>query len=54
MPIFLRMRAVVRMTGVGCSTIYRVIADRSSPAPYVWASTPWRGAAQPLVEAITT
>ena len=32
-PVFLRMPMVVRMTGLGRSTIYRLIADRQFPSP---------------------
>lgn len=32
-PIFLRMPAVMRMTGLGRSTIYRMIADKRFPGP---------------------
>jgi prophage regulatory protein len=32
-PVFLRMPTVMRMTGLGRSTIYRLIADRSFPSP---------------------
>ena len=32
-PIFLRMPTVMRMTGLGRSTIYRLIADRKFPSP---------------------
>ena len=32
-PLFLRMRAVLRMTGLGRSTIYRLIADHKFPSP---------------------
>ena len=32
-PLFLRMRAVLRMTGLGRSTIYRWIADNKFPSP---------------------
>jgi prophage regulatory protein len=30
-PVFLRMPTVMRMTGLGRSTIYRLIADRQFP-----------------------
>jgi len=33
MPLFLRMPNVMRMTGLGRSTIYRLIADRKFPSP---------------------
>jgi prophage regulatory protein len=33
MPVFLRMPTVIRMTGLGRSTIYRLIADRKFPSP---------------------
>jgi prophage regulatory protein len=33
MPVFLRMPTVMRMTGLGRSTIYRLIADRKFPSP---------------------
>jgi prophage regulatory protein len=33
MPVFLRMPTVMRMTGLGRSTIYRLIADRKFPCP---------------------
>lgn len=33
MPLFLRMPAVMRMTGLGRSTIYRLVADRRFPSP---------------------
>ena len=32
-PLFLRMRAVLRMTGLGRSTIYRLVADNKFPSP---------------------
>jgi prophage regulatory protein len=32
-PLFLRMPAVMRMTGLGRSTIYRMIADKRFPGP---------------------
>lgn len=32
-PVFLRMPTVMRMTGLGRSTIYRLIADRKFPSP---------------------
>ena len=32
-PLFLRMPSVMRMTGLGRSTIYRLIADRKFPSP---------------------
>jgi prophage regulatory protein len=32
-PQFLRMRAVLRMTGLGRSTIYRLVADNKFPSP---------------------
>lgn len=32
-PVFLRMPTVMRMTGLGRSTIYRLIADRKFPRP---------------------
>ena len=32
-PVFLRMPMVMRMTGLGRSTIYRLIADRQFPSP---------------------
>jgi len=32
-PVFLRMRTVMRMTGLGRSTIYRLIADQKFPSP---------------------
>lgn len=32
-PIFLRMPTVMRMTGLGRSTIYRLIADSKFPSP---------------------
>lgn len=32
-PMFLRMPTVMRMTGLGRSTIYRLIADRKFPSP---------------------
>lgn len=32
-PIFLRMPNVMRMTGLGRSTIYRLIADHKFPSP---------------------
>ena len=32
-PVFLRMRSVVRMTGLGRSTIYRLVAERKFPSP---------------------
>lgn len=33
LPMFLRMPTVVRMTGLGRSTIYRLIADQRFPRP---------------------
>lgn len=32
-PVFLRMRTVLRMTGLGRSTIYRLMARSKFPAP---------------------
>ena len=32
-PMFLRMPTVIRMTGLGRSTIYRMIADEEFPPP---------------------
>lgn len=32
-PVFLRMHAVVRITGLGRSTIYRLIASQRFPNP---------------------
>ena len=32
-PVFLRMSSVVRMTGLGRSTIYRLVAERKFPSP---------------------
>lgn len=32
-PLFLRMPTVLRLTGLGRSTIYRLIADRKFPSP---------------------
>lgn len=32
-PVFLRMPTVMRMTGLGRSTIYRLIAERRFPSP---------------------
>jgi prophage regulatory protein len=32
-PLFLRMATVVRMTGLGRSTIYRMIAEQQFPSP---------------------
>ena len=32
-PVFLRMPTVMRLTGLGRSTIYRLIADRKFPCP---------------------
>lgn len=32
-PVFLRMPTVMRLTGLGRSTIYRLIADRKFPSP---------------------
>ena len=32
-PMFLRIRAVIRVTGLGRSTIYRFIADKTFPGP---------------------
>lgn len=32
-PVFLRMATVIRMTGLGRSTIYRLIADHKFPSP---------------------
>ena len=31
-PLFLRIRAVLRMTGLGRSTIYRLVADNKFPS----------------------
>lgn len=36
--LFLRMRAVVRMTGLGRSTIYRLVAENKFPSPVRLAS----------------
>ena len=33
MAVFLRMPTVMRMTGLGRSTIYRLIADQKFPCP---------------------
>lgn len=33
LPIFLRMPSVIRMTGLGRSTIYRLIAEQRFPYP---------------------
>ena len=33
MPVFLRMPTVMRMTGLGRSTIYRLIAEHKFPSP---------------------
>lgn len=33
MPVFLRMPTVMRITGLGRSTIYRLIADQKFPSP---------------------
>lgn len=32
-PVFLRMSSLVRVTGLGRSTIYRLIADQKFPSP---------------------
>lgn len=32
-PLFLRMPTVMRMTGLGRSTIYRLIAEHKFPSP---------------------
>ena len=32
-PVFLRMPTVIRITGLGRSTIYRMIADQKFPSP---------------------
>ena len=32
-PVFLRMPTVMRITGLGRSTIYRMIADQKFPSP---------------------
>ena len=32
-PLFLRMPTVVRLTGLGRTTIYRLIADHKFPSP---------------------
>jgi prophage regulatory protein len=32
-PVFLRMPTVMRITGLGRSTIYRLIADQKFPSP---------------------
>jgi prophage regulatory protein len=32
-PVFLRMPSVIQITGLGRSTIYRLIADRKFPSP---------------------
>lgn len=32
-PVFLRMATVMHMTGLGRSTIYRLIADQKFPCP---------------------
>jgi prophage regulatory protein len=32
-PLFLRMPTVMRMTGLGRSTIYRLMADQRFPSP---------------------
>lgn len=32
-PVFLRMPMVMRMTGLGRTTIYRLIADQKFPCP---------------------
>ncbi|MBX9715575.1 MAG: AlpA family transcriptional regulator [Burkholderiaceae bacterium] len=32
-PLFLRLPTVMRITGLGRSTIYRLIADRRFPSP---------------------
>ena len=32
-PVFLRMTTVVRITGLGRSTIYRLIAEKNFPRP---------------------
>ena len=33
LPVFLRMPTVMRMTGLGRSTIYRLIAEHKFPSP---------------------
>jgi prophage regulatory protein len=44
LPTFLRMGAVIRMTGLGRSTIYRLVAQAKFPAPVRLASraVAWR------------
>lgn len=32
-PVFLRMRSVMKITGLGRSTIYRLIANHEFPSP---------------------
>ena len=45
-PIFVRMAAVVRMTGLGRSTIYRLMAEQKFPSPVRLANraVAWRRA----------
>jgi prophage regulatory protein len=33
LPTFLRLPSVIRMTGLGRSTIYRLVAEKSFPCP---------------------
>ena len=33
MPIFMRLPAVLQATGLGRSTVYRMVAERTFPAP---------------------
>jgi prophage regulatory protein len=42
--VFVRMAAIVRMTGLGRSTIYRLMAERKFPAPVQLAkcAVAWR------------
>ena len=37
-PIFLRLPAVLRATGLGRSTVYRMVAEHKFPAPVKLAS----------------
>ena len=44
--LFLRMRAVIRLTGLGRSTIYRLVAEHKFPSPVRLANraVAWRRA----------
>ncbi len=45
-PVFLRMPSVIRITGLGRSTIYRLVADEKFPPPVKLSarSVGWRRA----------